>query len=115
MRAPSSVDPLAAFRIAAGGATVAVRVRPKSSPEGLEGFASDAAGAVRLTARLAAAPEDGKANAALLKLLARAWHVAPGRLSLLAGAKDRNKIVLFAGEPAPTLERLRRWAGEFRA
>lgn len=115
MRAPSSIEPTAAFRAAPGGAAVAVRVQPKSRPEGLEGFVADAAGAVRLKARLAAPPEDGKANAALLRLLARAWGVAPGRLSLLSGAKDRNKTVLFEGEPQATLERLRRWAREFDA
>lgn len=92
-----------------------MRVQPRSRPERLEGFVADAAGAVRLKARLAAAPEDGKANAALLKLLARAWKVAPSQLSLLSGAKDRNKTVLLEGEPAATLERLRRWAEEFRA
>lgn len=114
MRARSSARAEAAFRSVAGGATVAVRVQPRSSPERLEGFVADAAGAVRLKARLAAAPEDGKANAALLKVLARAWGVPASRLSLLSGAKERNKTVLLEGEPAATLELLRRWAEEFR-
>ena len=89
---------------------MAVRVQPRSRPERLEGFVADAAGAVRLKARLGAAPEDGKANAALLKLLARAWDVAPSRLALIGGARERNKTVLVAGAPAETLERLRSWA-----
>lgn len=89
---------------------MAVRVQPRSRPERLEGFAADAAGAVRLKARIAAAPEDGKANAALLKLLADAWGLPKSRLSLLAGAKDRNKTVLVAGEPAETLTMLQAWA-----
>jgi uncharacterized protein len=110
MRARSSADPTAALRADASGAVVAVRVQPRSRPEGLEGFVRDAAGAVRLRARLAAAPVDGKANDALLRLLAREWGVAPGRLSLVSGARGRNKAVLLQGEPAATLARLRRWA-----
>ena len=110
MRATSSPDPGGAFRASAEGVVVAVRVQPRSRPERLEGFVADAAGAVRLKARLGAAPEDGKANAALIKLLARAWDVAPSRLSLVAGGKERNKAVLLAGEPAETLARLRAWA-----
>jgi uncharacterized protein YggU (UPF0235/DUF167 family) len=112
MRATSSPDPGGAFRASSGGALVAVRVQPRSRPEGLEGFVADAAGAVRLKVRLGAAPEDGKANAALLKLLARAWDVAPGRLALVGGATARNKTVLLAGDPAEALDRLRAWAGK---
>lgn len=115
MRAPSSAEPAAALRQDARGAIVAVRVQPKSRPEGLEGFVADASGAVRLKARLSAVAEDGKANAALLRLLARAWDVAPSRLSLVSGGANRNKAVLLEGEPAATFERLRRWAQEFRA
>jgi uncharacterized protein len=93
---------------------VAVRVHPGSRPEDLEGFVCDAAGAVRLKARLAAAPKGGEANAALLRLLAREWGVAPGRLSLVSGARGRNKAVLLRGEPAATLACLRRWAEDRR-
>lgn len=103
-------DPGAAFRAAKQGVLVAVRVQPRSRPERLEGFVADAAGAVRLKARLGAAPEDGKANAALLKLLARAWDVAPSRLALVSGARERNKTVLLEGDPDEALGRLRRWA-----
>jgi uncharacterized protein YggU (UPF0235/DUF167 family) len=110
MRATSSPDPAGAFRVSAEGVVVAVRVQPRSRPEGLEGFVADAAGAVRLKARLGVAPEDGKANAALLKLLARAWDVAPSRLALVGGGKERNKSVLLAGEPAEALARLSAWA-----
>jgi uncharacterized protein (TIGR00251 family) len=110
MPAISSPDPEAAFRAAGEGVLVSVRVQPRSQPERLEGFVADGAGEVRLKARLGAAPEDGKANAALLKLLARAWDVAPSRLSLVGGAKERNKTVRLAGAPAETLARLRAWA-----
>ena len=46
--------------------------------------------------RVTATPEDGKANAAVRKLLARAMGIAPSRLTLVGGARIdpyRQKIV----------------------
>lgn len=39
-----------------------------------------------------APPEDGRANAAVTDLLARALGVAPARLALIRGATSRDKI-----------------------
>lgn len=39
-----------------------------------------------------AAPEDGKANAAVVKLLAKSLGVAKTRLTLLRGAASRDKL-----------------------
>ena len=43
--------------------------------------------------KVRAKPEDGKANAAVLDLLARALGLAPSRLRLLRGATGRDKQV----------------------
>lgn len=37
-------------------------------------------------------PEDGKANKAVRKILARALGIAPGRLVLVRGDKSREKV-----------------------
>lgn len=66
---------------------LAVRVTPGARVETLE-IAGD-----KLLARVRAKPEDGKANAAVLALIARALGVAPSRLSLLRGATSREKLV----------------------
>ncbi|NBW74204.1 MAG: DUF167 domain-containing protein [Sphingomonadaceae bacterium] len=47
----------------------------------------------RLTLKVRAKPEDGKANAAVLELLARALGIATSRLRLLRGATGRDKQV----------------------
>ncbi|MCB2083870.1 MAG: DUF167 domain-containing protein [Sphingomonadaceae bacterium] len=47
----------------------------------------------RLTARVRARPQDGVANAAVLKLLAAALDMAPSRLTLLRGATSREKLI----------------------
>lgn len=47
----------------------------------------------RLQVKLRSKAEDGKANAALLVVLARALGVATSRISLLRGATSREKLV----------------------
>lgn len=43
-----------------------------------------------------AAPEDGKANAAVQDLLAKSLGVARSRLSLLRGATSRDKVFVYS-------------------
>jgi uncharacterized protein YggU (UPF0235/DUF167 family) len=52
-----------------------------------------------VTAHVAAPPVDGRANEALLRLLARAWRLPRYDLAIVAGAAGRNKIVRVAGDP----------------
>lgn len=107
---------MAGLPFAAGreGVRIAVRVTPKSSPAGVAGIRLDAAGRAYLQVRVNAAPEGGKANAALLKLLAREWGVARSRLALVAGAHERRKTVHLAGDPRSVLNELCDWIEEFK-
>ena len=47
----------------------------------------------RLLAKVRTKPEDGKATAAALELIAEALGVAPSRVALLRGATSREKLV----------------------
>jgi uncharacterized protein YggU (UPF0235/DUF167 family) len=68
-------------------AWLAVRVTPGARVAALEIIEG------RLLAKVRAKPEDGKANAAVLELLAAALGVATSRLHLLRGATSREKLV----------------------
>ena len=83
------------FSLGRDGLRIAVRLTPKSSRARIEGVERDADGRAWLKVRVSAAPEKGKANAALLKLLAKAWDLAPSRVAIAAGAKERRKAVLI--------------------
>lgn len=72
--------------LARPGAEFIVRVTPGARHDTVE--EEGAALAVRTTA----APEGGKANAAVQKLLARALGVPKTRLTLVRGAKSRDKL-----------------------
>jgi uncharacterized protein YggU (UPF0235/DUF167 family) len=60
-----------------------------------------------LLVRVTAPPLDGRANAALCRLLARAAGVAPSRVAVLRGAASRDKLVEVDGlSSEELLERL---------
>lgn len=92
--------------MAPDGLRLAVRLAPKASAERIIGFAADADGGIVLKIAVTAAPEAGKANDALLALLARLLRVPKRDLTLARGAGDRRKLVHIAGDPAMLARRL---------
>lgn len=55
--------------------------------------------------RVSAAPERGRANDAVLRLLAETLDVPRGSLALVAGHADRDKVVELTGLGAEEIER----------
>lgn len=62
-----------------------IRVQPKAGRNSVE------VNGDKVTARVTAAPEGGKANDAVVALLAKRLKVAKGRVHILRGHKARNK------------------------
>jgi len=95
--------PLAA---ASGGLRVAVRLTPRGRADRIEGVVRLADGSPVLKASVGAPPEDGRANEALLRLLAAELGLARRDLAIVAGARSRNKSVRIAGDSDVLLARL---------
>ena len=74
-----------------------MRLTPSGGADRIDGCATDDAGRTYLKARVRAAPEDGKANAALEALLAKAFGVARGKVRIARGATARLKAVEIEG------------------
>ncbi len=110
--AVSSGDPC---RDAPQGLLVALRLQPGASRDRVDGLAILDDGAVVLKLRVTAPPEGGKANAALVKLLAKSWHLPKSSLRLLAGQSTRRKTLLVAGKAAALRPRLEAWLADLRA
>ena len=102
------------FKPAAGGLTVAVKVTPKASRTRVIGLARDAEGAALLAVAVSAPPEDGKANAALIKLLAKQWRLPKAALTVTAGAASRHKTLHIAGDPERLRLDLEAWLADIR-
>ncbi|MCB0864800.1 MAG: DUF167 domain-containing protein [Solirubrobacterales bacterium] len=73
-------------------AELAIRVTPRSSREGIDGERDG-----RLLVRVNAPPVDGKANAAVARVLAKALGVPKGRVSVVRGERSRDKVVAVGG------------------
>jgi len=100
------------FTAASGGLRVTVRLTPKASRDRVVGFAADADGLPMLKVQVTAVPEDGKANAALLRLLAKSWRLPRTTLTVVQGATDRRKVIEISGDAALLRPRLEQWMAE---
>ena len=87
------------FEDAPQGLLLRLRVQPGASRDASEGTATLADGQTVLKVRLSAPPEDGKANAALVRLLAKTLKLPKSRLRLVAGETARRKTLLIEGDP----------------
>ncbi|MEM7223515.1 MAG: DUF167 domain-containing protein [Pseudomonadota bacterium] len=109
MVAPAEPFP---FEHHARGLAVALRVQPGARKSGLEGLIELADGSVALKAKVNPPAQAGRANEALIKLLAKAWGLPRSDLELLSGHSQRRKTLLVIGDP-PTLQaRLMTWLAE---
>jgi len=85
----------------------AVRLTPKGGRDAVEGWIAGADGAKLLKVRVAAPPEAGKANEALIALLAKALGVAKRDIRIAGGETVRTKWIEVDGDPVEIDRRLR--------
>jgi len=109
MISPASSSDGSPFQVIDGGLRIAVRLQPKASRDEIVGIEEKAGQASHLKVRVRAVPESGKANAALEKLLARTWRIAPSTVSVISGNKSREKAVMIAGDGAALKAKILEW------
>lgn len=83
------------------GAALAVRVTPRASKNEIVDILSNGTVKVHLTA----SPVEGKANAALLKFLAKVLNVPLKQVELIAGVGGRDKLISVLDMDAETLHK----------
>ncbi len=76
----------------AGGVVLQLHVQPGAARSGVVGRHGDA-----VKVKVAAPPVDGKANAAVVALVAEVFGVRPAQVSLVAGDTSRAKRVRVDG------------------
>ena len=84
------------------GLKVALRVTPNAAKDGIDGIEARPGAGLQLRIRVRAVPDKGKANSAVIALLAKAWDLPRSALSIVAGETGRDKMLLIAG-PADRL------------
>jgi uncharacterized protein len=80
------------------GLVLSVRLTPKSSRDDIGGIETLADGRTVLKVRVRAVPQDGEANAALVRLLAKALHISATAVRIEAGASGRLKTLHLQGD-----------------
>ena len=100
----------APWRPVAGGLEVRLRVTPRGGRDGLEGVESLSDGRSVLKVRVRAVPEEGAANDAVRRLLAKALGRPAAAVSLEAGASARVKTFRISGDAAGLGEALAKLA-----
>jgi len=96
----------AAWTAEGDGVALWVRLTPKGGRDALDGVERLADGRAVLKARVRAAPEDGRANDALVELLAEKLGAPRKAVSIASGHTARLKKLFIAGDPARLLAAL---------
>jgi uncharacterized protein (TIGR00251 family) len=81
-----------------GTVTVDIAVKPRSSREGVGPIQGD-----RLCVAVNAPPVDGKANEAVVRVLAQTFRVARSDVAIVRGETGRKKTVRITGISAAAL------------
>jgi len=84
-----------------GGLSLSVRVVPRAARDAIAGVRDGA-----LLVRLTAPPVEGRANAALIRLLASALGVPRSAIGIAAGASGRTKRLTLTGTTAEAVTAL---------
>ena len=84
-----------------GAVTVDIAVKPRSAQEGLGPVQGD-----RLCVAVNATPVDGKANAAVVRVLAETFKVPRSAVAIVRGETGRKKTVRITGVGLAAVEDL---------
>lgn len=93
----------------AKGIRLAIRLTPKASKNCFGQVEKTADGASYLKAFVTTVPEGGKANKALIKMLAKSCKLPVAKFLVASGATNRNKQILIEGDGQKLARKLRKW------
>ncbi|HAY49729.1 MULTISPECIES: DUF167 family protein [Thalassospira] len=104
-------DPVCEILSDQTGIRLFVRLTPKASRNAINGLIEDANGRLQLRASVTAVPENGKANQALIKLLAKAAKWPKSSVGIVSGHTDRNKVLVISGTPTELMAQITELTG----
>ena len=77
---------------------IRIRLQPKASADRIDAVERMPDGQWLIRAKVTAVPEKGKANGALIALLAKQWRIRKSGITIVSGETDRNKIIEIADD-----------------
>ncbi|KQV73182.1 DUF167 domain-containing protein [Rhizobium sp. Root1220] len=91
--------------------SLAVRLTPKSGRDAIDGVEADAEGRSHLKVRVTSIAEKGKANKALIAVVAESVGLAKSSVGIISGEASRKKILRIEGDPEDVIKKLDALAG----
>ena len=95
------------FSVGSDGLVLHIRLTPKGGRDAIDGIEPLSNGQSVLKVRVRAVSEDGKANKALIKLIADTLDCAASSIEIVSGATARIKTLKIVGDGQALGERLR--------
>jgi uncharacterized protein len=102
----SSAGPIVAR---SDGVALSVTVRPRAARNAVLGRSAAESPGGSILVAVSAPPAGGRANAALIEVLAESVQLPKSRVAVIAGAASRRKIVLLSGTPAVLQAQIAQW------
>jgi uncharacterized protein len=97
------------FDLGPKGLSLQIKLTPNSRANQIDGIEASDEGPV-LKIRVTAVPEKGKANKALIKLLAKETGIAGSRFDVVSGTTSRKKRLNIADGDKVVLSQLVEWS-----
>ena len=94
-------------RLQGGRLRITLKVAPGSSRDDVAIIDAEPDGRASLHVRVTRMAQQGKANEAVVKLLAKRWKIAPGRFAIIKGATSRQKVIDIAPADQALIDRIR--------
>lgn len=95
------------FKPSADGGLLFLRVTPKAGADQIAGLWQDAEGKMSLQVKVRTQPEKGKANEAVIALLAKSFGLPRSAFSVISGETGRLKTIRIDAPPQKIEQTLR--------
>lgn len=95
-----------------GGVRMFVRVAPGAAKDEIAGLWNGVDGEAHLAVKVTAPPDKGKANAAVVKLIATHLGLPKSSVSIMAGETSRLKTIAVSGDHEAIIAGIKSLSGE---
>lgn len=85
---------------------LAVRLMPNGGHNAIDGLESDGEDGTLMKVRVTTVPEKGKANKALIALVAKSLGIPKSTVSIASGDTSQKKILRIDGDPEDLIKKL---------
>lgn len=90
-----------------------LRINPNASINKIDNLIEGEYGRKILKISVTAPPEQGKANAMVVELLAKLWKLKKSQITVKKGEISRDKLIHVAGDPTILLQHLQKYYTEY--